>query len=484
MAREIGPGDAICGGTIAGPSGIIALVFDRDGRRGAAQPQAAAARVSPAPRSSGDPAMKDKGKAALGLLAAAVLSWAFAPAPAGADDSRDAAAKPAENAARDPADKPAKKEAAPAGNPPKKPPATPRTQPAKKPPKKPPQKPPKKKPDDGIAPDDPWRETQAARMERTGHLLGPPLGLADLKGQVLLVANWDSNREKTKRLLPALVRLDSQYRRKGLVLIGARKYHRDRQQAAATARQYGVKFPVYGGVFVPDTNFRKFEALKTPYCYVLDHTGKVIFEDRPNSRMMGTVQSALRKRPHPAIGEAKYPKSGAILTKIRAGRLGDAVALCKKAKEKEGQAGEEAGTLLAALERNATRLLAKAEKSLKLYPQHALETFSQVKKEYAGSPFGDKADARLKELAKDESLQNELAAEKQLRPVIQALGTVTRFPYDRKASEQNRWIRRHGQTLKSAKAKIGRLRKKYAETRAFQEAEAFFKEVMPAKPEK
>ena len=432
--------------------------------------------------------MKDKAKAALGLLAAALLASALTSAPAGADDSRDAAAKPAEKAATNPADKPAKKEPAAAGDPAKKPPATPATQPAKKPPKKPaqkpPKKPPKKKPDDGIAPDDPWRETQAARMERSGHLLGPPLGLADLKGQVLLVANWDSNPEKTKRLLPALVRLDSQYRRKGLVLIGARKYHRDRQQAAAAARQYGVKFTVYGGVFVPDTNFKKFEALKTPFCYVLAHTGKVIFEDRPNSRMMGAVQSALRKRPHPVIGDAKYPKSGAILAKIRAGRLGDAVALCQKAKEKEGQAGEEAATLLAALERNATRLLAKAEKSLKLYPQHALETFSQVKKEYAGSPFRDKADARLKGLAKDESLQNELAAERQLRPVIQALGTVTRFPYDHKASEQNRWVRRHGQTLKTAKAKIGRLRKKYAETRAFQEAEALFKEVMPAKPEK
>jgi len=217
---------------------------------------------------------------------------------------------------------------------------------------------------------------------------------------------------------------------------------------------------------------------------VLAHTGKVIFEDRPSGRMMSAVQSALRKRPHPLIGEAKYPKSGVILTKIRAGRLGDALALCKKAKDKDGQAGEEAAGLLARLERNGSRLLARANKQVRQFPQHALETLGQVKKEYAGSPFGDQADARLKELAKDESLQNELVAERELSPVIQGLGTVTRFPYDGKASEQNRWIRRHGPTLKSAKAKIARLRKKYAETRAFREADALFKEVMPAKPEK
>jgi len=95
-----------------------------------------------------------------------------------------------------------------------------------------------------------------------------------------------------------------------------------------------------------------------------------------------------------------------------------------------------------------------------------------------------RAEAKLKELSGDEALQNEIRGEKECRAMVQALGAIPGFPYNRKRTEQNRWVRRYGPTLKAAKAKIAKLSKKYADTRAFKEAEALYNEVMPTKPEK
>jgi len=432
--------------------------------------------------------MKEKAAAALGLLAAALLAGNCLSGPARARERRAddevaqaEPAKPDKRAAKHTPDKAGR--TAPrkdAGGPDKKPPKKDTGKPASKPAKAPP----RKKDDLGIPPEDLWLGSQAARTELQGQVFGPPLDLADRKGQVLLVAHWDSNREKTKRLLPGLVRLDGQYRRRGLIVIGVRKYHRDRGQVISTCQQYGVDFAVYAGALVPDTNFGKFVKLKTPYCYVLDHTGKVIFEDRPGGGMIAAVQAALRKRPHPLLGDAEYPKSAAILSKIRAGKLGEAMALCKKAQDKGGQAADEAALLLASLERNAKRLLAKAHRTLKRHPQSAIDTLARVKRQYANSAFGEQAEARLKELSQDESLQNELTAERECRPLIRALGAIPRFPYNAKSSHQNRWVRTYGPTLRAAKARIGRLSKKYADTRALKQAEALFHEAMPERPEK
>jgi len=321
---------------------------------------------------------------------------------------------------------------------------------------------------------DAWAASRLGRTRLGDVWMGPAITQDDLRGQVVLLEFWGYRCPPCIASIPHLAKLQAQGASRGLVVIGAHAQGATdaiKARALAIAKAKGANYTILSYARVPDAKFRAI-----PRVFVFDHRGEVVFEGLPNKKMDEAVVAAVKRRPHPLLGEMKYTAMAAAAQKVRAGRLGAAWTECKAKAGAEGAAGKEATFLLANLDRHAGRLAEQAETAQTESPAQCLALLTRLKREFAGAPPAAEADKKLKGLAKDKAFQTERKAERPYGIIARAAAQVPPCPTDAEAKAA--WIRRYGAGARQIKARVEALKKQFPETRAAEKADKLLIDIL------
>ena len=128
----------------------------------------------------------------------------------------------------------------------------------------------------------------------------PPLSLAALKGQVVLVDFWTYACINCLRTLPHVNRLAETYRNQGLVVVGVHTpefaFERSASNVQAAIRRHGVKHPV-----AMDNDYATWKAFGNQYWpahYLVDGRGRIRyrhFGEGDYARTEGAIQALLAR---------------------------------------------------------------------------------------------------------------------------------------------------------------------------------------------
>ena len=324
---------------------------------------------------------------------------------------------------------------------------------------------------------DAWEQSRLGRTRLGQTWMGEELTKDDLRGQVVLMEFWGYRCPPCIASIPHIAKLNTKYGRYGLVVIGSHaqgERGEAKAQAMAIARSRGANYTITSFCRVPEANFRGI-----PHVFVFDHTGRVVFEGHPfDKRMERAIVAALKRRPHPVLGDMKYTALRGAAAKVKSGKLGEAWKECSVKKDADGQAGKEASYLLARLEAHAKRLAEKAERCRTTSPARCVELLKKLQRLYAGTPYGRKAAEKLQALSAEKAFQAELKAEREYRAIARAAGRIPPCPSNQAARAT--WARRFGSAAKRIKARVGRLKKQYPDSQFAARAEMLLRELLGA----
>lgn len=111
-------------------------------------------------------------------------------------------------------------------------------------------------------------------------LNSPPLTMQSLKGKVVLVDIWTYSCINCVRTLPHITQWNTDYRDKGLVIVGVHSpefaFEKSQANVAAALKKYGIQYPV-----ALDNNMETWKAFKNRYWpahYLIDKQGRVVYK--------------------------------------------------------------------------------------------------------------------------------------------------------------------------------------------------------------
>ena len=313
---------------------------------------------------------------------------------------------------------------------------------------------------------DPWAGSTLAQTTLGEVWLGPPLETGDLRGQVVLLEFWGYRCVPCIASIPHLSKLHATYGAHGLSVVGAHAQGPAKAQAVAIATRSGANYTIVSRASVPG----KMTFRGIPKVFVFDHTGAIVFDGHPGDKAMDrAIVAALKRRPHPLLGDVKYTVMKAAAAHVVAGRLGRAWTACEAKRKDTGRAGEESKLLLANLDRYASSLQKRTEKYRTEDPARCLAVLKKLKTEFAGCEISTAADAKLKELAGDKAFQTELKAQQMYAPIAAAFGKVPPRPADPR--DRVRWQARWAGGIRQIKARVDQLKEQYPDSRFSAEAE-------------
>ncbi len=325
-------------------------------------------------------------------------------------------------------------------------------------------------------PADAWSKSVLGKATLGDLWMGPAVEMDDLRGRVVLLEFWGYRCGPCIAAMPHLSKLNRTYASHGLTVIGAHAQGPAKAEAVAIAIRQKVNYTILSKANVPG----KMSFRGIPKVFVFDHTGAVVFDGHPADKAMEqAIVGALKRRPHPLLGEMKYTAMRAVATDAKAGRLGRAWKACEKKADAEGRAGEEAKYLLANLKRYADRQKRRAEKQQTEAPAKCLATWQELNRRYVGTEIAEQAGSKLKELAADKAFQAELKAERAYHPISIAFGKVPTCPKDGKA--RTLWQARWGGAARQIKARVDALKKQYPDSHFAAKAEKKYNEMVGAK---
>ncbi|WP_342735756.1 thioredoxin family protein [Bradyrhizobium sp. B117] len=107
-----------------------------------------------------------------------------------------------------------------------------------------------------------------------------PLGIADLRGKVVLVDFWTYGCVNCVNTLPHVTDLYAKYKDKGLVVVGVHTpefpFERSASNVQAALKRHGITYPV-----AQDNDSKTWNAYRNQYWpaqYIIDQSGKIVFQ--------------------------------------------------------------------------------------------------------------------------------------------------------------------------------------------------------------
>ena len=115
-------------------------------------------------------------------------------------------------------------------------------------------------------------------MRADAWINSPPLSLAGLKGQVILVEFWTFGCSNCRNTLPWLKRVAARYRDQGLVVVSVHTPEFDHERLPANVRKavrdLGITYPV---MLDPDFEYwRRLNNRYWPAFYLIDRQGRIV----------------------------------------------------------------------------------------------------------------------------------------------------------------------------------------------------------------
>lgn len=169
-----------------------------------------------------------------------------------------------------------------------------------------------------------------------------------------------------------------------------------------------------------------------PSAVLIDPEGKVAWTGHPSSLSSSTVKSALKGAKARKGGFLSFSVARELSPKLKAtaaaaldGKLGKAYGMASKlgADEKaDAGAREDAQVFAGEILDFGSMLRTQAEAAIESRRMIVgLEVLNALNKEFKGTEFGGELSARLAEIAKDDELQNELAADEAWSKAMEAI---------------------------------------------------------------
>ena len=106
------------------------------------------------------------------------------------------------------------------------------------------------------------------------HVSGPEVDLTQPKGKLTVLYFWGYRCAPCMATLPKLVKLDHEYRSKGLVIVGVHAASGSVEDIRATCLKHGVEFPIYRQYKMP----RNFPMNGLPVVVMFDEAGDLVFK--------------------------------------------------------------------------------------------------------------------------------------------------------------------------------------------------------------
>lgn len=280
-----------------------------------------------------------------------------------------------------------------------------------------------------------------------------------LRERTVVVEFWGYNCPPCRASLPHLAELADEHRDKGVVVIGVHSQNVPKEQVLDLCRAKGVNFSIYGSGKIKGCSFRGI-----PKVYLIDWKGEVCWDGHPSS-LDAALDDALRGAPDWLAGPRHYEKVASEARKVRSRRgMGKAAAsLREKTGSDDALEKEEAAELLGRLEKHAENRRRRAEALREEgRPLEALAVLEELSRAFRGDDIGEAAEARRKELEKDDAFQRERAAGKMLA-AVEAM--ARRVDPPRRGEDLAKWKRKNGAVLMRLAGMLRSVEKKYGGTK-------------------
>lgn len=169
-----------------------------------------------------------------------------------------------------------------------------------------------------------------------------------------------------------------------------------------------------------------------PSAVLIDPEGNVAWTGHPSSLSSSTVKSALKGAKPMGGGYLSFRVSRELSSKLKQaaaaaedGKLGKAHSLAQRlAADENADAAdrEDAGVFAGEVLGFGELLMKQANSAIEARSMvMGIEVLEALKKEFGGTDLGESVATRLAEIAKDETLQNELAAEEAWNKALEAI---------------------------------------------------------------
>jgi thiol-disulfide isomerase/thioredoxin len=141
----------------------------------------------------------------------------------------------------------------------------------------------------GCAGSTPSRVGQMAPEIAAGKWLNsPPLTLAGLRGQVVVVEFWATWCGPCRQSIPHLKELNAKFSAKGLKLVSLTSEHPEAVEPFA--KEMGMNYPI--GIDSPTADSYGVQGI--PHAVVVDKAGKIAWEGHPMSGLDAAIEAALK----------------------------------------------------------------------------------------------------------------------------------------------------------------------------------------------
>lgn len=246
-----------------------------------------------------------------------------------------------------------------------------------------------------------------------------------------------------------------EYKSKGLemVLVNVESY----SKVKSFLPKYNITMPV---AIVDRSLLSVYGVRGYPSAFLLDHTGKIIWQGHPSSNWLGVAKEALKKLP--SGGEfllSDYPKKyHSLLKLIHKGKYGSAISKLNSLVRKEDEVAKK---ILKKLEKMVRERYEEAERFVKRGEfAQAYVAFESLFKEFTKLSLAKQLKKKYKELLRDKSIALEFKAAKLFLKAQRYDRRGTYSSFRRAYSYYRKVVKRYPRTRLAQKAKEALVRLK------------------------
>ena len=202
--------------------------------------------------------------------------------------------------------------------------------------------------------------------------------------------------------LPQLVKLQDELKETGFSVVAIHCQDVPQDKVTKLLKQHKAGFTVTSGGNIPDN-----PVSGIPAAFLFDSSGNLVERGHP-STMKGSIQALVEKEPHFLAAGRKYTKLAAAAESLKKTRAyGQVLKSVEKHLKTEGAPGEEAKYLSERITAYGEKLLAAAKEREGVDAFKAQQSYVEISANWKGTPIGEKAAARIKELKADKEFQDE-----------------------------------------------------------------------------
>lgn len=298
-------------------------------------------------------------------------------------------------------------------------------------------------------------------------VFGETHSVKDLAHRVVLVEFWGINCGPCIASIPKLSKWQTDYEKKGLVVIGVHCQRASNESLVSLAKEKGVTYSIVANGRVSGANFTGI-----PYCFLFDSTGDCVYTGSP-FRVESHLKDALSRAPFAALGDREFVKLKSISDALTRG-MPPASAL-KRAQglvnSSDEATADEAKYIVETLSTWGRKLIDDAMGAKDSEPLRCVTGLHMISRKFEGTDIGKQAAGKMKDLKKDAEFRTELRACQVLRKIAYLEDTLKVSRKDKSTTSAS-FRKENYAALSLMRKGVLMMQKKYPDAKATADAES------------